>query len=125
MPPLPPEAAAVLRLPTTGHWDVPVITSAGPLHLLAFHATPPVFDGDEDLNGRRNHDEAAFWLRLLEGSLAMAAPVGPFVILGDANLDPADGDGRTDGIRRPAFEPRAAGPRPARQPWPGRTRPKG
>ncbi len=35
----------------------------GPLRLLGWHATPPVFDGPEDRNGRRNHDEAAFWLR--------------------------------------------------------------
>lgn len=112
MPPLPPEATAVLRLSTTGHWDVPVITSAGPLHLLAFHATPPVFDGDEDLNGRRNHDETAFWLRLLEGSLRMTPPAGPFVILGDANLDPADGDGRTDGIRALLSNPALQDPAP-------------
>ena len=26
-------------------------------HLLASHPTPPVFDGDEDRNGKRNHDE--------------------------------------------------------------------
>lgn len=64
-PGTPDTIRAVQRLASTGHWDVPVITPTGPLHLLAFHATPPVFDGPEDRNGRRNHDEAVFWLRLL------------------------------------------------------------
>ncbi len=31
------------------------------LHLLASHPTPPAFDGPEDRNGRRNHDEIRFW----------------------------------------------------------------
>lgn len=98
---MPPPVAAVQRLSTTGHWDVPVETPGGPLHLLAFHATPPVFDGPEDRNGRRNHDEAAFWALMLDGKLADAAPPpAPFVILGDANLDPVDGDGLTAGIGR-------------------------
>lgn len=84
----------VQRLSSVGHWlvtfDLPDGTSAT---LGAFHATPPVFDGPEDRNGWRNHDEAAFWLRYLAGALG---PIneGPFILAGDANLDPADGDGR-------------------------------
>lgn len=93
-----PGLVAVQRLATTGFWDVPVLTDDGPLHLLAWHATPPVFDGPEDRNGRRNHDEAAFWRLFLEGELPIAPPEGPFVLLGDGNLDPADGDGRREGI---------------------------
>ena len=31
------------------------------LHVLASHPTPPTFDGPEDRNGRRNHDEIRFW----------------------------------------------------------------
>lgn len=94
------EAAAIQRLSTTGHWDVPLILpDGGRLHLLAWHATPPVFDGPEDRNGRRNHDEAVFWVHLLDGRLPFDPPVAPFVLLGDANLDPADGDGRREGIR--------------------------
>ncbi len=93
-----PELAAVQRLATTGFWDVPVETALGPLHLLAWHATPPVFDGPEDRNGRRNHDEAAFWRLFLEGALPMKPAEAPFVLLGDGNLDPADGDGRREGI---------------------------
>ena len=37
-----PDLANVQRLATTGFWDVPALTPAGPLHLLAWHATPPV-----------------------------------------------------------------------------------
>ena len=94
----PPDLAAVQRLATTGFWDVPVETDSGPLHLLAWHATPPVFDGPEDRNGRRNHDEAAFWRLFLDGKLPMQPADAPFVLLGDGNLDPADGDGRREGI---------------------------
>lgn len=93
-----PGLASVQRLATTGFWDVPIRTDAGPLHLLAWHATPPVFDGPEDRNGRRNHDEAAFWRHYLDGALPMPPPKAPFVLLGDGNLDPADGDGLRDGL---------------------------
>ena len=100
-----PEAAALQRLSTTGHWDVPIdLPGGGVLHLLAWAATPPVFDGVEDRNGRRNHDEAAFWGALLDGALLdgalpMAAPKPPFVLIGLGNLDPVDGDGIAAGIR--------------------------
>jgi hypothetical protein len=107
-----PDWMAVQRLSTTGHWDVPVVTDAGPLHLLAFHATPPVFDGSEDRNGRRNHDETAFWLRMFDGALPFAAPAAPFVLLGDANLDPMDGDGLTVGISALLAHPALQDPMP-------------
>lgn len=108
-----PDVAAVLRLSTTGHWDVPLVLGEGRLHLLAYHATPPVFDGDEDFNGRRNHDETAFWRLMLDRALPVAPPDAPFVILGDANLDPADGDGRRDGIAALLAHPAVQDPRPA------------
>ena len=90
MPETAPEVAAVQRLSSTAHWDIPLLTPAGPLHLLAWSATPPVFDGPEDRNGRRNRDEAAFWLDRL--------PETPFVLIGNANLDPVDGEGRPDAL---------------------------
>ncbi len=107
-----PELGAVQRLATTGFWDVPVETPAGPLHLLAWHATPPVFDGPEDRNGRRNHDEAAFWRLFLAGKLPMAPPDAPFVLLGDGNLDPADGDGMRNGIAGLLADPAVQDPMP-------------
>jgi hypothetical protein len=107
-----PDLAAIQRLATTGFWDVPIITAEGRLHLLAWHATPPVFDGPEDRNGRRNHDEAAFWGLFLNGKLPMAPPEGPFVLLGDGNLDPADGDGRREGIGALLAHPALQDPAP-------------
>ena len=100
---LAPEAAAVQRLSTSGHWDVEILTQP-PLHLLAFAATAPVFDGPEDRNGRRNHDEIAFW--------ATHLPDAPFVLAGNANLDPQDGDGRHAAIRALLADPRLTDPLP-------------
>lgn len=108
------EAAAIQRLSSTAHWAVPVTLPQGRrLTLLAWHATPPVFDGPEDRNGRRNHDEAAFWLHLLDGGLPFAPPEGSFVLLGDANLDPADGDGRPDALDTILADPRLQDPLPS------------
>jgi hypothetical protein len=67
---------------------------------------------DLDRNGRRNHDEAAFWLRLLEGGLPMPPPEGPFVILGQTSLDPMDGDGRPEALRALLAHPALQDPRP-------------
>jgi hypothetical protein len=88
------EAQAGQRLSSIGHWDVPVILpGGGRLHLLAYHATPPVFDGPEDRNGLRNRDETRFWEVYLDGRLDASPPDAPVVVLGNANLDPAGGDG--------------------------------
>lgn len=95
---LPPDMTDAVRdvqlLSSSGHYDLPVTYAQGhTLNLLIWYATPPVFDGPEDRNGRRNKDEAAFWLRLLEGKLPWPAPAPPFILLGQSNLDPVDGDG--------------------------------
>lgn len=88
----------IQRLSTTTHAVVPVqIPNAPELHLMTWHATPPVFDGPEDRNGRRNHDEAAFWLRFLDGEFSAEAPKH-FVLAGAANLDPLDGEGRPSAL---------------------------
>ena len=86
---------------------------SGPLHLLAFHATPPVFDGPEDANGRRNHDEIQFWQVFLDGAFG-PPPKDRFVVMGDANLDPDDSDGRQGAIRTLLVDPRLQDPRPMR-----------
>ena len=113
--PFPSAAAqAVQRLSTTGHWDVPLILPDGRrLHLLAFAATPPVFDGPEDRNGRRALDELTLWRAYLSGTLAQPPPEGPFVILGLANLDPARGDGDRAAMADFLADPRWQDPRPA------------
>lgn len=108
-----PDAArfARQRLSSTVHWELPVQVPGGPLHLLIWKATPPVFDGTEDRNGRRNHDEAALWLRYLNGALG-PVPEAPVVVIGDANLDPADGDGRPQAITALLTHPRLSDPAP-------------
>ena len=99
-----------LRLSTTVHWDVPVVVTGGRrLHLLAWHATPPVF---HDRNRPRNHDEAALWLRYLDGMLTQTPP-GDFVLLGHANVDPLDGDGDSRALRALLDHPLIADPAPA------------
>jgi len=91
------------RLSSKSHWDVPVWFGGKRVHILAAHPTPPVFDGPEDLNGRRNHDEIRFWVDYVtegrgdyiyddRGRQGGLSPHASFVIVGDYNADPLDGD---------------------------------
>lgn len=106
-------ARDVQLLSTTGQYEVPLLLPGGKtLRLLAYYASPPVFDGPEDRNGRRNHDETAFWLRLLAGELPMKPPEPPFVLLGQPNLDPSDGEGRAEAIRNLLTDPALQDPAP-------------
>lgn len=108
-----PAAREVQLLSTSGHYEIPIQLAAGQsLRLLVWYATPPVFDGPEDRNGLRNHDETAFWLRLLEGGLSFPSPAAPFVILGQSNLDPNDGEGRRDAILDLLSHPALQDPKP-------------
>jgi endonuclease/exonuclease/phosphatase family metal-dependent hydrolase len=109
---LPPDwySAAELeavRLSSKDHWDVPIdVGGAQPLHFLVSHPTPPVFDDPVlDQNGRRNHDEIRFWADYVrpsasgyvyddDGDVGGLPPGDPFVIAGDQNADPLDGDSR-------------------------------
>lgn len=110
---LPEGAEGRLRLSAHGMWDVPVLLPDGSaLHLLAWHAGPPVFAPDA-MNRARNHDEAAFWPLYLDGRLPWAPPQGPFVLLGNANADPEDGAGDRTAIRALLSDPRLTDPRPA------------
>ncbi|PYE84539.1 hypothetical protein DFP88_102340 [Pseudoroseicyclus aestuarii] len=109
--PFPSEAAqAQQRLSSTGHWIVP-FGGARPLSLLAFAATPPLFDGPEDANGLRNADELRLWQAVLDG--AYGALPSPAVLAGKANIDPTDGDGRHEAIAALLTDPRLSDPRPA------------
>ncbi len=109
--PWPSQAAwNVQRLSSKGHWDVPVILPDDTrLRVLASHATPPVFDGPEDRNGLRNRDEIRFWSLYL----ARLPPDATFVILGDLNADPKDGEGSHAAIRALLSDPRVRDVRPA------------
>jgi len=96
------DEAAVLRLSSKSHWDVPIDAGGMTLHVLASHPTPGVFDGDEDRNGRRNFDEIRLWADYLSGGAAASylvddagragglADGARFVVLGDLNADPVN-----------------------------------
>lgn len=102
------------RLSSVGHWNVPLVL--GPdrrINLLAFSAGTPVFDGPEDRNGKRNHDEIVFWQKYFDGALPWTAPEAPVVVLGNANLDPNDGEGLRDAIVSLLSDPRLQDPQPA------------
>ncbi len=106
------EVQNLQRLSTSGHWVVPIALPNGTVvSIMTFHATPPVFDGPEDRNGRRNHDEVIFWQHYMDGTFG-PAPNSRFVLLGDANLDPADSDGRHDAIRALLSDSRLQDPAP-------------
>ena len=117
------DVASRLRLSSKSHWDIQVeIPFAAPLHLLVSHPTPPVFDGPEDRNGRRNHDEIRFWADYLSSADWMVDDMGQsgglqgkdFVILGDLNADPCDGDSYQMPVRLLLNHPRVnAAPAPA------------
>jgi hypothetical protein len=87
---LPERAAALVPVATVGQWVVPVEIGAG-LTLVTMNATTPVFDGPEDRNGRRNAAE-------LTRVAALASKVVRPVVLGRANQDPADGEGRREAL---------------------------
>ncbi|WP_254247874.1 endonuclease/exonuclease/phosphatase family protein [Loktanella salsilacus] len=104
------EIANIQRLSTTGHWIVPVQTPDGPVTAMAFSATPPVFDGPEDRNELRNRDELLLWAHALDGDFGPSPQ--DYVIAGNANLDPVDGDGRRDAMARMLADPRLTDPLP-------------
>jgi hypothetical protein len=100
----------VFRLSSKSHWDVPILIpktggngGTKTVHFLVSHPTPPVFDGAEDRNGTRNHDEIRFWADYIspsrnsyiyddDGEQGGLQPGAMFVIAGDQNSDPFDGD---------------------------------
>ncbi|MFC0677448.1 endonuclease/exonuclease/phosphatase family protein [Lysobacter korlensis] len=112
-----PQTWSQLRLSSKSHWDVPIRTPNGRLHLLAAHPTPPVFDGPEDRNGARNFDEIRLWKEYLDpgpapwlcddtGRCGGLPADASFVIAGDYNADPDDGDGVRGAIAQLLAHPR-------------------
>ncbi len=100
-----------LRLSSKSHWDLVFEIEGRELHLLAYHPTPPVFDGPEDHNGMRNFDETRFWIEYLQadadsymvddrGRRGGLEPGANFVIAGDLNADPFDGDSSEGAVRQ-------------------------
>jgi len=104
----PEDARELFRLSSKSHWDVPIRLPNGELlHVLCSHPTPPAFDGPEQRNKRRNHDEIRFWGDYIDdadyiidderrpGGLPASAH---FVIVGDLNADPDEGGDIRDPI---------------------------
>jgi 3-phytase len=98
-----PAELRVLPLSSKSHWDVPIEIGRRTVHFLVSHPTPPVFDGAEDRNGRRNFDEIGFWSDYVtpgkgrylyddRGGRGGLRTGSSFVIAGDQNSDPLDGD---------------------------------
>jgi endonuclease/exonuclease/phosphatase family metal-dependent hydrolase len=121
------EAWAALRLSSKSHWDVPIGIGTRErgfvVNVLCCHPTPPVFDGPEDQNGRRNHDEIRFWVDYLtperagwiaddSGTRGGLEAGARFVLLGDLNCDPVDGDARRDALLRLLAHERVQDPAP-------------
>ena len=108
----------VFRLSSKSHWDVPIDLGQKTVHFLVAHPTPPVFDGDEDRNGTRNFDEIRFWADYVRGKKQASyiydddghrgglRPGAQFVIAGDQNSDPVDGDSVPGAIQQLLDNPR-------------------
>jgi len=98
------EEVNILRLSSKNHVDVPIRIDDGIVfHMLASHPTPPTFDGPEDRNGRRNYDEIRFFADYIDpnNSYYIYDDNGKkggltndifFIVMGDLNADPFDGD---------------------------------
>lgn len=109
-----PAELNAFRLSSKNHADVPVLVNGTPVHILASHPTPPVFDSGGapwiegvDHNGRRNSDEIRFWSDYVtpassayiyddtETSATASGGLPPnarFVMCGDQNADQNEGD---------------------------------
>jgi hypothetical protein len=104
------EELNVFRLSSKSHWDIPLRIHGKTFHFIVSHPTPPVFDDPPafpagvDFNGRRNHDEIRFWADYISGGQRARYIYDDdggrgglergerFVIAGDQNSDPVDGD---------------------------------
>jgi Endonuclease/Exonuclease/phosphatase family len=109
-----PDELAIFRLSSKSHWDIPIKVRGRTVHFLTSHPTPPVFDdpgpfqphipAGVDFNGKRNFDEIRFWADYISGGKRSRyiydddgrrgglEPGARFVIAGDQNSDPLDGD---------------------------------
>jgi hypothetical protein len=114
-----PAELDVFRLSSKSHWDLPIrISKHKTVHFLVSHPTPPVFDGAEDRNGTRNFDEIRFWADYVGGHSASSYIYddegrtgglhrgSSFVIAGDQNSDPLDGDSVAGAIQQLLDHPR-------------------
>jgi len=106
---LPPGMLDVFRLSSKSHWDVPIHIGEEVVHFLVSHPTPPIVDQGKaypagiNVNALRNHDEIRLWADYIsplqwgyivdDSGVEGGLPAGSlFVIAGDLNADPYDGD---------------------------------
>jgi endonuclease/exonuclease/phosphatase family metal-dependent hydrolase len=104
------EVLDMVRLSSKTHLDIPVKLPNGAIvHFLASHPTPPAFDGPEQRNQKRNHDEIRFWADYIMNAGYIVDDKGvqgglgantEFVILGDLNADPDEGSSYRDPMDR-------------------------
>lgn len=117
------EELAVFRLSSKSHWDLPIRIGRRTTHFLVSHPTPPTFDGPEDRNGRRNHDEIRLWADYVTpgkggylyddaGKRGGLKPGERFVLAGDQNADPVDGDSYANAINQILKAPKVIDPKP-------------
>lgn len=106
----PPQVIESLRLASKSFWDIPVSIRGETFHFICAHPTPPVFDGPEDRNGCRNHDEIRMiadyvggkgeYLYDDQGRHGGLGSGVKFVVLGDLNADPNDGDSLPGAVKQ-------------------------
>jgi hypothetical protein len=118
-----PAELDIFRLSSKSHWDVPIDVGGTTVHFLVSHPTPPVFDDPPafpagvDFNGRRNFDEIRLWADYVRpgsggyvyddtGVFGGLKPGEKFVIAGDQNSDPVDGDSIPGSIQQLLDNPR-------------------
>jgi hypothetical protein len=113
-----------LRLSSKSHWDIPIKVMNTTLHVLASHPTPPVFDGPEKRNSKRNHDEIRFWFDYInntqphyiyddDGNKGGLSSELPFVILGDQNASVVEGDSINSSIKSLLNSDKIQDPKPS------------
>lgn len=113
------QTMSALRLSSKSHWDIPLKVNGKRIHILASHPTPPVFDGPENRNGWRNHDEIRFWLDYIgppESAEYIYDDLGikggftgqRFVLLGDLNASPVEGDAFREPISQLLAHPKVS-----------------
>lgn len=112
------DVLSVLPLPSKNHLDLPVLLPQGQVvHLLAAHPAAPIDEGPERRNSCRNHDELRLWHDYIRahradylvddaGASGGLAKGKDFIIIGDLNADPRDGDGFRAAIQSLLNEPR-------------------
>ena len=105
-----PAVQSILRLSSKSHWDLPILVGGKVVHFLTSHPTPPApfddppfYPAGVDFNGKRNFDEIRFWADYISpgksgyiyddgGGRGGLKPGSLFVVAGDQNSDPVDGD---------------------------------